>query len=392
MRSFGELLAYPLRSGITVSAASRGTGIKMLNMGELFRYPRIPSVDMARVQVESGDELRTLLEPGDLMFARRSLTWDGAGKCSIVLEVDEPTTWESSIIRARLDRQVALPEYYFYYFRSPLGRRKMETIIEQVAAAGIRLSELRNLRVPVPKLATQRGIAELLGALDDKIAANDRIASLANELLSRVFARMAASASLGHLADIAALNVTTTRPKSGGQLRYLDISAISDGSYEMPSPTSWDEAPGRARRVVRVGDTIWSTVRPNRRSHALVLDEFEEFIGSTGLAVISPAAGRVAGVYESAQTDRFVQYLESVAEGSAYPAVRAERFLEAPVPKLASERWDEFEAVALPMRQRIAAAMRENRKLATTRDGLLPLLISGQIKLRDAEKVLEEVV
>ena len=54
-RSFGDLLSLPLRSGVTVAASERGSGIKMLNMGELFRYPQIPAVEMARVELGRAD-------------------------------------------------------------------------------------------------------------------------------------------------------------------------------------------------------------------------------------------------------------------------------------------------------------------------------------------------
>ena len=50
---FGMLLDRPLRSGVTVAAARRGAGAKMLNMGELFQLPkRVPAVDMARVDID----------------------------------------------------------------------------------------------------------------------------------------------------------------------------------------------------------------------------------------------------------------------------------------------------------------------------------------------------
>jgi type I restriction enzyme S subunit len=123
-----------------------------------------------------------------------------------------------------------------------------------------------------------------------------------------------------------------------------------------------------------------------------VLHETEELIASTGLAVISPTPGRVAGVYESTRTKAFTKYLESIAEGSAYPAVRGERFLAAPIPRLAAEVWEDFESIALPMRQRACAAMRESQIIAATRDELLPLLMTGRIRVRDAEKVVEEAV
>jgi type I restriction enzyme S subunit len=293
----------------------------------------------------------------------------------------------------RPDRSVVNPRFLLYFYLSPYFQELIaRNAIHGATVSRIGLASMPRWEVEIPSnLGEQKAIAEVLGVLDDKIAANDRIARLTDDLLMATFARIRAAAPMGQLSDIAQVNITTTRPRHGNKLRYLDISAVSVGSYEMPDLIDWEDAPGRARRVVRDGDTVWSTVRPNRRSHALILDKSEQLIGSTGLAVISPFPGRVAGAYESSRTDAFVKYLESVAEGSAYPAVRGERFLEAPVPKLAPEVWDQFEGLALPMRRRLDAAIRENRALAATRDELLPLLMSGRIRVRDAEKVVEEV-
>lgn len=255
----------------------------------------------------------------------------------------------------------------------------------------------RNHLHPLPvywpaKLEDQQAIAKALGALDDKIAANDRLVGIVDEYLGCEFTLLSAGAELGSLRDIAAVSASITRPVIGGHLRYLDISAVSAGSYSLPSVIKWEQAPGRARRAVKVGDTVWSTVRPNRRSHALILDDDSLLVGSTGLAVISPKKGRIACTYESSRREEFVQYLEGVAEGSAYPAVRADRFNEAPVPALRDEQWDHFESIALPLRKRSHAATVENRWLAATRDELLPLLMSGKIRVREAEKIVEGVV
>lgn len=329
---------------------------------------------------------RTTLRGGELLV-------------SIVGTVGEAAIVPKSMAGWNVARAVAVirptevsPEWIRICLQTLSVKSALYAALNTTVQATLNLADLKRLEIPVPPQPERDALTEVLGALDDKIATNDRIARIVDSLLSGIFARMSASAPAGRLADIANVNVATTRPKPGQQLHYLDISAISVGSYEMPSPMDWDEAPGRARRVVQDSDTIWSTVRPNRRSHALVLDESEELIASTGLAVISPVAGRIAGVYESTRTNEFVQYLESVAEGSAYPAVRGERFLDAPVPDLPPHTWTEFEAVALPLRRRAAAAMRENRTLAATRDELLPLLMSGQVRVRNTEKVTEEVV
>jgi type I restriction enzyme S subunit len=258
--------------------------------------------------------------------------------------------------------------------------------------ATLNLSDLKRLPIPLPPARERDAIAGVITALDDKIAANHRLVNAVGEYLGCEFARLCAGTAFGTLRDIAAVNTTVTRPVIGGTLRYLDISAVSFGGYSLPSAIKWEQAPGRARRVVKVGDTVWSTVRPNRRSHALILDDDPLIVGSTGLAVLSPREGRIACTYESARREEFVQYLESVAEGSAYPAVRADRFNDAPVPALRDDQWDHYESIALPLRRRSHAATVEIRSLAAMRNQLLPLLISGKIHVREAEKVVEGVV
>lgn len=252
--------------------------------------------------------------------------------------------------------------------------------------------DAKALNVCLPSLTGQQAIAEVLSALDDKIAANTRSAAIVDELLATRFAHLAADRPVIGLGSIARVNQRLTKPQVGGTLRYLDISSVGRGVYDFPPESNWGDAPGRARRVISQGDVVWSTVRPNRRSHALVLDDDDKLIGSTGLAVLTPARGRTAGLYEATRTDRFAAYLETVAEGSAYPAVRGERFLEAPVPELTPKEWDEFEELARPLRELVYTATVESRRLAETRDELLPLLMSGKVRVKDVEKTLQGVL
>jgi type I restriction enzyme, S subunit len=108
--SFQDLFATPLRNGLTRPKSVRGQGIKMVNMGEIFAYSRIGNIDMDRVPLSENEALGYLLEPGDLLFARQSLVLSGAGKCSIILKQKEPVTFESHIIRARLNKNVTAQE------------------------------------------------------------------------------------------------------------------------------------------------------------------------------------------------------------------------------------------------------------------------------------------
>ena len=142
----------------------------MVNMGELFAHSRIHNISMDLVPI--GDsEANFLLQPEDLLFARQSLVLAGAGQCSIFVGNQQPTVFESHIIRCRLNKAISNPYFYYYFFRSPSGRTAIETIAEQGAgASGIRGSDLVNLSVTCPPKAYQDSVAEVLTALDDRIA------------------------------------------------------------------------------------------------------------------------------------------------------------------------------------------------------------------------------
>ncbi|GLB68747.1 restriction endonuclease subunit S [Arthrobacter mangrovi] len=249
-------------------------------------------------------------------------------------------------------------------------------------------------RVPVavPPIHEQGAIAEVLGALDEKIAASAKLAGISDELLAARFATLAQHGSEEvALGSIARVNAETQKPVPGGLLRYIDISTVDVGSYSFPEISSWDDAPSRARRKVSKGDTIWSTVRPNRRSHALNLSDDPLLVGSTGLAVLSPVKVGFAYLYEITRLPQFTAYLENVAEGSAYPAVRADRFADALVPLLPVEARNEFESLAAPMREHIHSLTEENMRLDATRDALLPKLMSGKLRVKDAETMVDDV-
>ena len=164
---FGELYQIPSSNGLSRPSAVRGIGFKMINMGELFANNIISDIPMERVQMSENEQKKFFVEQGDLLFARQSLVAEGAGKCSIVKFFNEPTTFESHLIRVRLNQKVADPWYYYYLFQ--LKSNPIKTIINQCAQAGIRGSELIRVKVPNPPLPTQQKIASILSAYDNLI-------------------------------------------------------------------------------------------------------------------------------------------------------------------------------------------------------------------------------
>ena len=363
------------------------SGLPIVSGGELqgMRWPTldgVPHVDEATAQRLS----RSVAQKGDLLFPHR-------GAIGRVAIAPGPVMLSTSMMRARFDPTVIDPEFAFWFFTAE-GNRELLTRASSVGTPGIGqpLASLRSIWVRYPELPAQQAIAEVLGALDDKIAANRQVSYEINDLLGALFLKVTDGCSYSKLGSIADVNRLSVKPRPRGELRYLDIASVGVGDYEIPETTDWSEAPGRARRGVQAGDTVWSTVRPNRRSHCVVLDEDPLLVASTGLVVLSPRECGPAFLFEASRQKRFQEYLESVAEGSAYPAVRAAAFEQAPVAKVDDTRLAEFESVALPLRAKQSKFRQENRVLAATRDALLPLLMSGKITVIDAEKRVEQEV
>ena len=152
---------------------------------------------------------------------------------------------------------------------------------------------------------------------------------------------------------------------------------------------SFADAPGRARRIVQHGDTIWSCVRPNRRSFTLILDPADNLIVSTGFAVLTPTKVPFSFLHQAVTTDDFVSYLTNSATGAAYPAVAAKDFEAAKLVLPSETLLRLFHEHAEPLMTLKENLMRKNLRLRRTRDLLLPRLLSGDL---DVSKLDTETI
>lgn len=171
---FESLYAVPSRNGIYKPKEFHGRGCRIVNMGELFGFDFISNQEMSRLELSESELAVSSLEDGDLLFGRRSLVEAGAGKCSIVTDPPEPLTFESSLIRVRVNKETVNPRFLYYYFSSPQGRGSVRSIVSGATVKGIRGSDLKELPVPKPSSAIQDNIASTLSVYDDLIENNRR--------------------------------------------------------------------------------------------------------------------------------------------------------------------------------------------------------------------------
>ena len=261
----------------------------------------------------------------------------------------------------------------------------------------IKVGDAENLEIPCPPIAVQRKIGDTLSAYDDLIENNRRRIQLLEESARLLYkewfvhlrfpghehVKVTAGVPQGWerrpLSDIAEVNRDSLRGRHEGEILYIDIASVTPHSINEATAYRFADAPGRARRIVQHGDILWSCVRPNRRSHAVVWKPAPHTIASTGFAVITPRTLPTSYLYQAVTTNEFVGYLTSNARGVAYPAVTAPDFEKAMIvvpPTTLAREFDEYCAPLIDQAQLLA---QQNAKLTRARDLLLPRLMSGEL-------------
>ena len=107
------------------------------------------------------------------------------------------------------------------------------------------------------------------------------------------------------------------------EFRYIEIGAVNSGDLVEPPPiVRFSEAPSRARRIVKAGDTIVSTVRTYLKAVWHADDPDDDLICSTGFAVLTPKEGTIPKFASYvAQSIPFTDQVTSESVGIAYPAI-----------------------------------------------------------------------
>jgi type I restriction enzyme S subunit len=150
-----------------------------------------------------------------------------------------------------------------------------------------------------------------------------------------------ASARLGDLVEPIEVADPTRTPDA--VFRYIDIGSIDNEALRIGEPKTFSgkDAPSRARRVIRDGDVLFSTVRPYLRNIALASVAHSGCLTSTGISVLRAKPSVLPGyLFRLVSSNAFVEEVGRSMDGTLYPAVRDSDVLAAsiPLPPLAEQR------------------------------------------------------
>ena len=362
-----------------------------------YPYIAIPDIvagriDLAKVRRITQSDLaawtrRTVPRAGDVILTRRARVGDTAFvpeglRCAI----------GQNLVILRADGRHVDQSFLRWATR---GARWHEEVrrLHNVGAVfdSLNVRDVPKLRIPVPPLSEQRAIAEVLGALDDKIEANARVVDAIDGLV-----RVEVAAALTDTQREASLGDLLQRVSEIAKPHELDQMSLYVGLEHMPRGSlflkSWGsgEALASAKARFRPGDILFGRLRPYFKKVAVAPSLG---VCSTDVLVLRPKVEEQAAFATVVcASDEVVDYASRGSEGTRMPRVSWDYLSRFRVPLPA-------DADLVGLDRRIAPLLHlgihlplESIALARLRDTLLPKLVSGELGVRDAESLVKAVV
>jgi len=146
-----------------------------------------------------------------------------------------------------------------------------------------------------------------------------------------------------HFEDVADIDKESLNSNidKGYEFDYISLSDVDCDEFKIEtSRQTFAKAPSRARRIVKKGDILMSTVRPNLQGFCLVKDDVKDLVASTGFAVISTKKCNNEFLFQYLFSSGIKRQFYQLLVGSNYPAINSSdvRKLKIPLPPLPEQK------------------------------------------------------
>lgn len=291
----------------------------------------------------------------------------------------------------RSDKRRLHGRFLYYALQTDPSRSDLHSRATGTTAQGVRQTELRRVRIPLPPLTEQRRIAGILGALDDKIELNRRLSEALEATARALFrSRFVAEAgteadgwracTIGDLAEIVGGSTpSTTEPRFWNGSHYWatpkDLAGLKTPVVLRTERMLTDAGIGQiSSGLLPPGTVLMSSRAP---IGYLAITEVPVAINQ-GFIAMKPRPG-VSGLFLLLWAASSQDQILSRANGSTFLEISKSSFRPIEVLAPPADAMASFDRVVRPIHERVVANERQIGVLAAIRDALLPRLLSGEL-------------
>lgn len=346
---------------------------------------------------------RRVLQPNDILFETAGGTKDRpTGRSLLVSErllgsFSDPVIGASFTRFLRPDPSKVHGPFLFWYLQHLYAKGEMyEYQIQHTGIARFQYTTFAASKdFVLPGRGVQESVSSILGALDDKIVANKRIVRLLTELTAREYvavARPGRSVRIDAIAKEMRRGVTPSYVENGG-ITVINQKCIRDSMVSLEPSRLSAESKRTDDRLLQRDDVLVNSTGQGTLGRAARWTDSARAVVDSHVTVVRFDPEKVNPVCAGTALIQIERQIEALAEGSTgQTELRRELLgsLHIQVPPRA--RQGEFGDLAHARDNLILALKSESDVLARTLDVLLPLLVSGNLPVKDAESLVEELI
>lgn len=321
---------------------------------------------------------------GDILLTTKGTV----GRVAVLPETDERVVYSPQLCFFRvLDPDVLNPRFLRYWFSSQeFWTQAADRMNNTDMAAYINLADIRSLKITLPDVPEQQAIAEVLGAFDDKITANKKLIANADSLSRALFRSMGRTDS--HLVPLSATATFVngkafTKDASGTGRVVIRIAELNSG---IGASTVYNDIEVDDQYVARPGDLLFAW------SGSLTLHRWfrPEGIVNQHIFKVIPNNGYPRWLIYELLRHKLEDFKSIAADKATTMGHIQRKHLDELVAVPPLEVIRKQDELMTGLWERTLATEVEILKLVATRDALLSQLMSGKLRVKDAQKVLED--
>ncbi len=157
----GDILDM-VQYGTSEKANEKQNGVPVLRINNI-KNGTFDISNLKHIPIDTKTKNGLLLHDGDILIIRTNGSRDLVGTCATFHEHGE-YVFASYLIRLRVNKGKAIPDYVSWFINSPIGRQQVEALSRQIMQNNINSQELRSLIVPLPHLEVQQAILDRVHA------------------------------------------------------------------------------------------------------------------------------------------------------------------------------------------------------------------------------------